>query len=220
MTLLTLRNNMKKIYFVRHGETQSNIDRSFQDPEELLNERGLAQAEILAKRIKSLRIDKIIASTMPRAMQTADAIIKENNMTYETSDLFREIKPVSSIVGAPHSDNPESLLVKYKRARELHAGDDSWHFEDEENPADFLKRIKDSLLHLASLPDEKILVVTHGMYLRCCVGYIINAGRCKPVDLLTFKDTLKMTNAGITVVDYKEKNWVLTTWNDYAHFAE
>lgn len=211
---------MKKVYFVRHGETASNLNRSWQDPNEPLNETGEAQVAVVAKRIKTLTFDKMIVSTIPRAIQTAEAIVAENNMQYELSDLFREIKPPTSLIGAAHSSDAESVISKFKVARAEFAHDETWYFEDEENATDFLNRIKKSLDYLSQLPEEHILVVTHGGYLRCCLGLVITGGDCTPRDMYKFTNTAKMTNTGITVLEYKDSNWVLNTWNDQAHFAE
>ncbi|MBY0538280.1 histidine phosphatase family protein [Patescibacteria group bacterium] len=211
---------MKRVYFVRHGETASNVNRSWQDPTEILNEKGQEQVTVVAKRIKSLTFDKMIVSTLPRAVQTAEAIVLENNMKYELSDLFREIKPPTSLIGAVHTDDEESLMNKFKIARAEFADDEAWRFEDEENGTDFLNRIKKSLQYLRDLPEENILVVTHGGYLRCCLGLVITAGDCTARDMYKFTTTAKMTNAGITVIEWNDSNWVLNTWNDQAHFAE
>lgn len=211
---------MKRVYFVRHGETESNVNRSWQDPNEPLNENGQKQVNILAKRIKNLKLDRMIVSTIPRAVQTADAIVLENDMKYELSDLFREIKPPTSLIGATHTDDEESVMSKFKVARVEFAHDETWRFEDEENGADFLNRIKNSLEFLAELPEENILVVTHGGYLRCCLGLVITAGDCTARDMYKFTVTSKMTNAGITVLEYNDSSWLLNTWNDQAHFAD
>lgn len=211
---------MKKVYFVRHGETASNVNRSWQDPAEPLNETGEAQVTVVAKRLKALTFDKMIVSTIPRAIQTAEAIVAENNMPYELSDLFREIKPPTSLIGATHSNDAESVMSKFKVARVEFASDEAWYFEDEENATDFLNRIKKSLDYLAELPEDNILVVTHGGYLRCCLGLIITGGDCIASDMFKFTNTAKMTNTGITVLEYKDSNWILNTWNDQAHFAE
>ncbi len=211
---------MKRVYFVRHGETASNVNRSWQDPGESLNENGQEQVTVVAKRLKELKFDKMIVSTIPRAIQTAEAIVSENKMPYELSDLFREIKPPTSLIGAIHSSDAESVMSKFKVARVEFAHDEAWHFEDEENATDFLIRIKKSLDYLSKLPEENILVVTHGGYLRCCLGWVITGGECTARDMYKFTTTAKMTNTGITVLEYNNSNWVLNTWNDQAHFAE
>ena len=211
---------MKRVYFVRHGETASNVNRSWQDPGESLNENGQEQVTVVAKRLKELKFDKMIVSTIPRAIQTAEAIVSENKMPYELSDLFREIKPPTSLIGAIHSSDAESVMSKFKVARVEFAHDEAWHFEDEENATDFLIRIKKSLDYLSKLPEENILVVTHGGYLRCCLGWIITGGEFTARDMYKFTTTAKMTNTGITVLEYNNSNWVLNTWNDQAHFAE
>ena len=45
---------MKRIYFVRHGETNGNVGGYWQGPQEPLNVRGLQQADVVAERAKGL----------------------------------------------------------------------------------------------------------------------------------------------------------------------
>ena len=43
---------MKKIYFVRHGESEGNVGLYVQTPEEPLTKEGIKQAEILSKTLR------------------------------------------------------------------------------------------------------------------------------------------------------------------------
>lgn len=60
--------------FVRHGETDGNHARIFQTAEQPLNARGLAQAEAASEVLKGEKIQRIVASTMPRAWVTAEIL--------------------------------------------------------------------------------------------------------------------------------------------------
>lgn len=73
----------KKIIFVRHGQYTS-------EPNEVLTERGRYQAQIAAKVVKELKPDKLFASTMPRAIETAAYIEKECALKTLQKDFFRE----------------------------------------------------------------------------------------------------------------------------------
>ncbi len=211
---------MKKVYLVRHGETNSNVSRAWQDPEEPLNDTGLAQAEQVADRLRHLKVDRIISSTMPRALQTTEKIVAAQGMPFETSDLFREIKVPTSLIAAPFTEVTETPQQQFIAERVAHASEADWYFEDEENPTDFLLRVKSALAFLTEQSEDTLLVVTHGGFLRCALGYIITEGTCDATDVYRFLKTIKTTNTGITVLEFSEGMWTLRVFNDHAHFAE
>ena len=145
---------MKRIYFVRHGETNGNIGGYMQNPGEPLNEHGLRQADVVAERVKGLTVDRLIASTMVRAHQTAEAIAKASNLTIELSDLFREIKEPTSVYSDSAETADQGLIERFLQARMVNVGDANWHFEDEENPYEFFERIKSALVFLNTTRGE------------------------------------------------------------------
>ena len=64
-----------KIYVARHGQTAWNaLNKTCGTTDLPLNELGLQQAEELADKVENLGIDLIIASTLIRAQQTAEAV--------------------------------------------------------------------------------------------------------------------------------------------------
>jgi broad specificity phosphatase PhoE len=60
--------------FLRHGETAGNFSRIYQHPNEPLNATGIAQARRAALALHACRPDRILASTMRRAWQTAGIV--------------------------------------------------------------------------------------------------------------------------------------------------
>ena len=63
---------MGRLYLIRHGETDSNKSFRFQGQTDIeLNEKGLAQAELLAEHFKNIRLDAVYSSSLTRARQTA-----------------------------------------------------------------------------------------------------------------------------------------------------
>src|SRR5438477_5849884 len=62
------------IFLIRHGETFGNAARIVQLPDIPLSERGLAQAERLARRLAQEGVARIISSDLPRAAMTAESV--------------------------------------------------------------------------------------------------------------------------------------------------
>jgi broad specificity phosphatase PhoE len=99
----------KLIYFVRHGETESNAKGIRQGAEGALTEKGRAQALATAKRFpqKRGRPQVIIASPYERTKETAGIIAKELGMDVEYSDLLKERKNPTEIIG--HEGSEENI---------------------------------------------------------------------------------------------------------------
>ena len=79
------------IYVVRHGETEWNaINKVLGRTDIPLNDRGIEQAEEMARSLKDIKIDVFLCSPLSRARQTADAISGETGMPYKTDDRLIE----------------------------------------------------------------------------------------------------------------------------------
>ncbi|MEG1502012.1 MAG: histidine phosphatase family protein [Synergistaceae bacterium] len=68
-----------KLFIVRHGETDWNIQGRFQGQIDIpLNSKGMNQAKMLADRLKNINFSKIITSPLERAQRTAFEIYSRN----------------------------------------------------------------------------------------------------------------------------------------------
>ncbi len=66
---------MAQLYLVRHGITQMNEDGKLQGQSDLpLNRVGKRQAQALAARLERIPLERVVASDLQRAMQTAQII--------------------------------------------------------------------------------------------------------------------------------------------------
>jgi 2,3-bisphosphoglycerate-dependent phosphoglycerate mutase len=78
------------ILLVRHGETDGNAARILQRPDVPLNERGLRQAEQLARRLSALGFARILCSDLLRARMTAAPLAARSGIAIEESPLLQE----------------------------------------------------------------------------------------------------------------------------------
>ena len=69
----------RRIYWIRHGETDWNVEGKIQGGgyDIPLNENGKRQAQLVAAALSDLPISVVVSSTMARAQQTADILQKE-----------------------------------------------------------------------------------------------------------------------------------------------
>ena len=78
------------ILLVRHGETALNVTRVLQPPDTPLGERGRHQAAAVARRVAALAPAALLASDLPRAWQTAQALADASALPIEASPLLHE----------------------------------------------------------------------------------------------------------------------------------
>src|SRR5580693_6169548 len=78
------------IVLVRHGETDGNAARVLQRPDVPLNERGMGQADRLARRLCARGFVAILCSDLVRARMTADPLAAGSGIAIEESPLLQE----------------------------------------------------------------------------------------------------------------------------------
>lgn len=201
-----------RIYLVRHGETDYNKNGYMQGRMETsLNEEGINQIELCAKKLSSIKFDTIISSSQRRALQTANIIAryhKQNEVI--TEDLLQEIdcgiwsgKSWDSIK-EEYQDIDFSKL-KASKFVELHCG---------ESYDDVRFRIKDFFEKIDDILDENdtVLIVTHGFIIKSIVSSLLNIN-------INNKNSFHISNAGITIIDrfMKKQKSSLITLNDISH---
>ncbi len=212
---------MKKLYFVRHAESTGNIGDIRQGPSTPLSPEGEKQAQIVAERFKTIPIDKIIVSTYVRAKQTADYINVSLGKDIEYSDLLVErIKP-SSVVGKSKSD-PETIRIDKLSEDNFH--DPLFKFEDGETFSEMKRRALDVLRHVENLPEEKILCVSHGIFMKMILACVIHGDDLTSYEYWDIYRGVTLANTGITLFEqYKYDDrfrWKLKIWGDVAHLGD
>lgn len=205
------------VYLVRHGQTNLNAQGMHQPPNSTLSELGKKQASGLAERISHLKVDKIISSTLTRAVETAEIINKKIHKKIVHSELFVENKRPTEVENESHRD-PEVLAIQDKIQGNF--ADPSWHYSDEENYYDVLDRALKAVQFLEKQNEEHVLVVTHGTFLKMLIGVMIFDFDLAPSMGERMTEVLHMNNTGVTIAEFKYGKWRIRTWNDIAHLAE
>src|ERR1043166_6897663 len=81
---------MKKVYLVRHGESETNAGNIMFGKSAKLTARGHEQAKFIERRCATLPIESNISSGFLRADETARYIVDAVGKPVEQSDLFGE----------------------------------------------------------------------------------------------------------------------------------
>lgn len=218
---------MKTIYFVRHGESEDNAGTYLvQGPETALTKLGHEQARFIAERASRLEFDVVIASPMRRAQQTAGYIVEKTGKSLVTEPLVSERSMPTSVIGKP-GDDPE--VVRIMARREESMIDPAIRVEDAENFSDLTVRAGKALVYLAARPENKILVVSHGIFLRMIVARIIFGESLTGDEFKKVLQAFRTKNTGLTLVEYQPEyggieglpapEWTIRVWNDHAHLG-
>jgi broad specificity phosphatase PhoE len=207
---------MKKIYLIRHGQSEGNVGPVRQSPETLLTQKGIHQAEIVAERLCHLSFDLLISSPFKRAHQTAEIISRKTGKNILESDLFIERKrpseQINQLKDSEKSINSEmSYIQAFKENRK---------YKDGESFEEMVQRAKKALSFLEEASNDCIVVVTHGMFLRVLCALVLLKEQITPENCLEIMKTLKTTNTGISIIEKSEEGWQLVTWNDQTHFSD
>lgn len=208
----------KLIYFVRHGETALNAEGIRQGPGGSLTERGRNQALATAKRFPKHRGHPqiIYASPFERTKETAEIIAKELNLKIKYTDLLKERKNPSEIIG--HWGGEPGIKQIIDRIDKSYHTDDL-RVSDEENFIDLKKRAKKLLNFISRRYHKRIIMVTHKIFLKMAISYMLYGDSLTASQYNNLSYFNSVDNAGMAICSYKhhwlKKNeWKLLVWND------
>ncbi|MBU6388264.1 phosphoglycerate mutase family protein [Patescibacteria group bacterium] len=207
----------KHIYFVRHGESEENVDHVYRGRDAALTDAGKEQARVVAERIGRIGVDVLITSPFTRAADTAAVIGKHIGHTPEQNELFGEWLEPSHVMGL-HRDHPERQAM----FNAIHtATDPHYRHKDEETFPELLERARFAIQVLAEHPAKRICIVTHGGFLKMMVGAMIFHEAFSKEMFVHMIFNMPTTNTGVTYVKNvkEERGWQLVTWNDQSHLG-
>ena len=208
----------KLIYFVRHGETELNAKNIRQGAGGSLSENGRAQALATAKRFPKHkgRPQVIISSPFERTRETAEIIAKELNMRVIYSDLLAERRNPTEIIG--HEGGEVEVRKIIDRIDMSYHADDL-RISDEENFVDLKKRAKKLLSYIKRRSEKRIIMVTHGIFLKMIASYMIygeslTASMYNNLSYYNPIDNASMAICSYTTHWFKKNEWKILIWND------
>ena len=210
------KHKVKHIYFVRHGESESNMDNVRQGEDSNLSAKGRGQAAVIAERLTRIPAKVVISSTFPRAKQTAEIISTRTGLPLETTELLRERKLPSEVIGKK-ADDPEVLAAIAAMERGWITGGPK--HSDEDSFSELIERIEKVLKLLLSHKEDQIAVVTHTTTMRLIHAYAIFGKDITAEEFLRIAKSHKINNTGITYYTNTDGKWNIITWNDHAHLG-
>ena len=163
----------KKIYLVRHGQTDYNLKGIVQGSgvDASLNATGRAQAKAFFDAHHSISFDKIYTSKLKRSIESVDLFIREG-IPHETHSGLNEISWGTKEGQAITAD--EDKYYHWMLEQWQH-GKTNLRIEGGESPEDVAARQKAVIDLILSRPDEKtVLVCMHGRAMRIFLCQLLN----------------------------------------------
>jgi broad specificity phosphatase PhoE len=182
-----------KIYLIRHGETDWNIQGRFQGREDIaLNENGIAQAKQCGLALKGEHFAAIITSPLIRAKKTASII----------ADCL-EVKKIIVEEGITERDFSKVSGMTPKEREAFYA---SGQQDDKEPWENLCRRMIANITKYARMfNNENIIMVSHGASINSVLSVLSNG------EIGTRKTILK--NTCINIIDYEDDKLKIELFN-------
>lgn len=177
------------IYFVRHGQTDSNVNKIFPTPDVSLNEHGFEQAQQTALSLKDVKFAACYCSPFLRAKQTCDAILQYHPELVPIYDTRIQARSYGKLENQPTSS------LTFNRWK-VGVYDEQIQTLGMETVTDLFQRIANFFDEiLVKYPNQNILVVGHS-----CIGRVI-AGYFNGIPADNDFTSLKIPNAKVVIFD-------------------
>ncbi|MBO4883790.1 MAG: histidine phosphatase family protein [Clostridia bacterium] len=188
-----------EVYLIRHGESEANAGgyHSGWAPVSL-TEKGRSQARETAALIENVPFDRIVASDLKRAQQTAQIIFPNRAIEYNAD--IRELD-TSHLFGRLVSDLKKEMGETYLNARRTF----DYGPLGCESQAAFLVRVRRFFDGMASMDCERAAVVAHAGVIRALGSFALN------LPILQFN--VPVYNCSVSVLELMDGAWRLQRWN-------
>ena len=196
---------------LRHGQSVANRDRVIQGQQDSpLSDKGITQVQALAAhwREQGSSFDKVIASPLARARQTAELIAKALSIEIEFDDNWKEWDQ-----GA--AEGMESELARKMYLEKPPSSIFDPVYDHGESEWDLYSRATHGLVDLLDRAPGDYLVVAHGAIL----GAAVRSALGIPPQLAHIAARLSFDNTGyaILIFDSNHPRWILQSLNNTNH---
>lgn len=201
---------MTKFIFIRHGQTQTNIENRFAGQIETpLTKDGERQAELLCGWIaENYKVDRIYTSSLSRAYKTALPYANRFNIKINENDNLKEVN-AGKWQGRKYVDIKE----EYPEEFSIWKNDiGNAQLPGGESVREVSKRVVSEIIKLGERhPDETIMIVSHGVALRAMMAVFLKGDVCHAQELAW------VPNASVSVANYENSKieFEVIGFNDY-----
>ena len=202
----------KKIYIVRHGQTDYNLKGVVQGSgiDAPINDNGRTQANAFFKAHRHLKIDKVYYTGLQRTKQSIEQFLDLGLPSEAVPDLNEISWGKYEGVPMTHDENQYYLHMLTRWS----SGELDYAIAGGESPNMVYKRLKSGLAHILDQGHEDVLICMHGRAMRIMVSMILNYP-------LQFMDVFEHQNLGcyeFTVLG--KENFRLDRYNDTSYLEK
>ncbi|MFN3403628.1 MAG: histidine phosphatase family protein [Cytophagaceae bacterium] len=203
---------MKKIYLIRHGQTDYNLKGIVQGSgvDTDLNDTGREQARAFYERYKLIKFDKIYISALKRTRQSVQLFL-DNGIPYEVHPELNEISwgnKDGQVISM--QDNDEYI----KMVRSWSSGNLEYRIEGGESPIDVQARQKIFLKKILPRKEEStILICMHGRAIRILLSTLMDHD-------LSCMEQFDHHNLGLYILNYSGEKFSIEKANCMEHLQD
>ena len=166
----------KHLILIRHGRTGFS-GRYIGSKDVPLSNEGRAQIEALGSRITIFNEDTLIASPMLRCRESCTILFPK-----QTVEFKKELSEID--FGRWEGLTFDEIVSKDKDlVKEWADWSQDFSFPDGENVGQFINRVQQAGEEINSLPEDNVIVVTHGGVIRALICYFL---KLDPSEYLLF----------------------------------
>jgi len=201
----------KKIYIIRHGQTDFNLQGIVQGSgvDSSLNDMGRAQADAFYQAYKDILFDKIYTSALRRTRESVENFLSKN-IPYESLPGLNEISwgtKEGQRITAKEDAYYHWMLAQWQQ------GNTFERIEGGESPEDVTKRQEVAIQHILSQPNDRtILICMHGRAMRILLCRLLNYP-------LKSMDMFEHENLCLYLLENTGSMFSIRKYNDTSHLS-
>ncbi|MEO1050113.1 MAG: histidine phosphatase family protein [Bacteroidota bacterium] len=199
----------KKIYLVRHGQTDYNKAGIVQGSgvDAPLNQLGHNQAEAFHTAYKHIPFDKVYTSALQRSIQSVKLFL-DMSLPHQ---VLPELNEISWGDREGMKITPEEDQYYHWVLKQWQEGNTSLALEGGESPEEVAERQKKAIAHIISQQDEEnILICMHGRAMRILLCTLLNYP-------LKSMDNFEHTNLCLYQLSYTGSMFVIDQFDERTH---
>lgn len=202
----------KKIYIIRHGQTDYNLKGIVQGSgvDSSLNDRGREQAHNFFHHYKDVAFDKIYTSALKRTSESVEDFLVKGIL----SESLTGLNEISWGAKEGQRITPEEDAYYHWMLNQWQLGQTNERIEGGESPDDVSKRQEVALKHiLNNRMESTVLVCMHGRAMRILLCKLLNYPlRCM--------DMFEHENLCLYLVEGTGSSFSIRKYNDITHLKE
>jgi probable phosphoglycerate mutase len=195
------------ILLIRHGETDWNASGRWQGQSDIpLNENGIIQASLLAKRLSSWPIDTVYSSDLARAAQTASILGHGLGLQPNLDEAWRERS------GGDFEGLTAEELRKVAGETPVRIRDKDWAPPGGETDGQVAKRVQEAFDRIVGEhPGKMMAIVSHGGAIITLLSLVVGLPAGERARIRVSRNT------GFSIIEIGERGTYLIRLNDESH---